>query len=149
MQHNFILKCTCKKTLQQLFICLRSPPILGFCFGMGMQFYVFRIWSHADHKSPAEYGLQHDSTPEKSKTERGSVGPGFAWPSQLERTVYFYWRGRIRVCHCFCVLARCLGKEAKMPFPCYMAYHCTVFVTLNLLLIICFYLCSRNLATWP
>jgi hypothetical protein len=38
--------------------------------------------------------------------------------------LYFYWRGRIWVRHCCCVLARCLGKEAKMLCPCYLAYHC-------------------------
>jgi hypothetical protein len=26
-------KLTCKGTLKQVFICLRTPPLLGFCFG--------------------------------------------------------------------------------------------------------------------
>ncbi len=36
---------------------------------------------------------------------------GMTWPSQLECTPYFRWRGRIWVCHCCCVLTRCLCKE--------------------------------------
>ncbi len=87
-----------------------SPPRFLFRGGNAI-LQVLKFWSHAEHKSPTEYGLQHDSTQERSKTQRCSVVPGFAWPSQLERTLYFYWRGRIWVRHCCCVLARFVGKE--------------------------------------
>ncbi len=36
-------------------------PLLGFCAGIGEQFCSFWIWSYTECKSPAEYGLQHDS----------------------------------------------------------------------------------------
>jgi hypothetical protein len=72
---------------------------------------------------------------------------GLAWPSQLERKLYFCWRRRIRVRHCCCVLARCLGKEAIMLFPCYgifsAIYECLW--SSKLTLIIFLFLCSRNL----
>ncbi len=38
-------KMTCKWTLRQLFICLRPPPLLGFCLGVLQQFCRFWIWS--------------------------------------------------------------------------------------------------------
>jgi hypothetical protein len=41
------------------------------------------------------------------------------WPSLLERTLIFGWRGNFSVRHCCCVLARILGKETKMICPCY------------------------------
>jgi hypothetical protein len=38
MQHLFVFKVICLRTLQQLLICLRPAPLLGFCFGVGLQF---------------------------------------------------------------------------------------------------------------
>ncbi len=45
-----------------MFICLRPPPLQGFCLGVVEQFCRFWIWSVTESKTPAEYGLQHDST---------------------------------------------------------------------------------------
>jgi hypothetical protein len=56
-------KVTWKVTLRQVFICLRHPPLLGFCLGWSSSFAVlnlvrYRVLTHA------EYGLlQQDSTP--------------------------------------------------------------------------------------
>jgi hypothetical protein len=54
---------TGKGTSRQVFICLRLPPLLGFCLGVIEQFCRFRIWSETECKTTAEFGLQHDSTP--------------------------------------------------------------------------------------
>ncbi len=52
------------------------------------------------------------------------------------RNKFFF--GRIKVRHCCCVLARCLGKETKCSLlvMAYFALFNNVFETLNLLLII-------------
>jgi hypothetical protein len=53
---GFSLKLTCKWTLQQVFICLRPPPLLGFCLGWYSNF----LGSESGQKqsvTPAEYGL--------------------------------------------------------------------------------------------
>ncbi len=65
--------------------------------------------------------LRGPTAPEISKTERGRERPGLAH-SAGEHTVLLCWRGRIWVHHCCCVLARCLGKEIKMFFPCYAIF---------------------------
>ncbi len=53
-------KLTCKGTLRQMYICLRPPPLLGFCLGWSCTFW---IWSDTECWTPAEYGLQQDSKP--------------------------------------------------------------------------------------
>jgi hypothetical protein len=53
---RYLKKLTCKGTLRQMFICLRPPPLLGFCLGWSTNF----VGSKSDTKckTPAEYGLQ-------------------------------------------------------------------------------------------
>jgi hypothetical protein len=35
---SYLTKLTCKGTLRQVFICLRPPPLLGFCLGWNSNF---------------------------------------------------------------------------------------------------------------
>jgi hypothetical protein len=56
-------KITCKKTLREVFICQKLPPLLGFCLGW---FTPNCIGSESGQiqsvKTSAEYVLQHNST---------------------------------------------------------------------------------------
>jgi hypothetical protein len=42
--------------------------------------------------------------------------------SVLILALIFGWRGRIWVRHCCCFLVRCLGKEIKILFPCFVIF---------------------------
>ncbi len=55
---------TCQSNLWHLFLCLRSPHLLGFCLGVGKQFCTVVSESDQMHEceSPAEYGLQRVAT---------------------------------------------------------------------------------------
>jgi hypothetical protein len=49
--------------------------------------------------------------PERSKDrERGREGPSLALLTGAHTDIWL-WRGRFWVCHCWCVLTRCLGKD--------------------------------------
>ncbi len=50
-------KLTCKG---QVFICLRPPPLLGFCLGFLEILKVLNLIRYRELKTPAEYGLQQD-----------------------------------------------------------------------------------------
>jgi hypothetical protein len=51
-----------KIDLWQVFNCLRPPPLLGFCFGWFSNFVGSEPGQIQSVKTPAEYGLQQDST---------------------------------------------------------------------------------------
>jgi hypothetical protein len=53
-------KAAWKESLRQIFICSRSPPLLGFCLGVVQQFSRFCIWS--DTQFLTVYALQNNET---------------------------------------------------------------------------------------
>ncbi len=55
-----------------------------------------------------QYSLQREER--QREEEKVRLGPS---------TLIFGWRGRIWIRRCCYVLARCLGHETKMFFPCY------------------------------
>ncbi len=59
---SYLKKLTYKGALRHLFICVRPPPLLGFYWGWIGNFFGFWIWSDTERHTPAEYGLQHNST---------------------------------------------------------------------------------------
>ncbi len=71
-------KLTCKGTLGQVFICLRAPPLQGFCFGRTSNFVVSESGQIQECKLPAEYGLQLKPIPRgelnQREGERGNRG---------------------------------------------------------------------------
>jgi hypothetical protein len=55
-------KLTCKGTLRQVFICLSTPPLLGYCLGWSSNF-VGSLSGQMQSVNFAEYGLQALNTP--------------------------------------------------------------------------------------
>jgi hypothetical protein len=54
MQNHFVLEVTWIKTLRELFICLRPPPLLGFCLGMGKYLHFNFVGSEFGHRQSVE-----------------------------------------------------------------------------------------------
>ncbi len=61
------------------------------------------------------YGRQHQREVRQREAEK--VLAGAHTDIWLERVDLGFW-----VRNFYCALARCLGKETKMSFPCYMTY---------------------------
>ncbi len=67
---RYLKKLTCKGTLRQVFICLRPPPLLGFCLGWSSNFVVLnlvrnrvlnscRMWSPTQLNTPHPLSATH------------------------------------------------------------------------------------------
>ncbi len=79
---------------------------------------------------------------ERSKTERRRKSPVLALLAGAHTDIWLEREDLGMLC--CCVLARCLGKETKMLFPCCGIMFLMLERTFNNFL----HLCSRNSATW-